>query len=286
MTFIDYFNLVPDVVYAAVIASLLTILGVILTNRGNNNRLLEQLRHDSMHREREREMSLKRDILLPAIDEMSRGLRTLHKIISIDYKNIDKFDPIDAYSQFNKDQDAIGRLFIISNEDTIKAVTQLNEIHSKINLRLLVLKTKVLKLTMLTDMCDDFIEKDKKKMDNIEEMLKNDIGDKAEKQKKEGELREIKEKITSDTKNMLKRQRDMAKVKIDFLIRTMNDVFTYSKWKIPVYICLRKELEMPIDEEYYKKVMTESIDKANTEFNEMIKDIEETFKVFLGDENA
>jgi len=54
---------VPDAVWAAIIASLLTLGGVIATNAGNNKRLKSQLEHDAAERENLRLMDLELPLL-------------------------------------------------------------------------------------------------------------------------------------------------------------------------------------------------------------------------------
>jgi len=54
---------VPDAVWAAIIASLLTLGGVIATNAENNKRLKSQLEHDAAERENLRLMDLELPLL-------------------------------------------------------------------------------------------------------------------------------------------------------------------------------------------------------------------------------
>ena len=55
---LDAIKLVPNVIWAAIIASLLTLIGVVLTNIDNNRRLIKQLEHEGAQRDKEREIRI------------------------------------------------------------------------------------------------------------------------------------------------------------------------------------------------------------------------------------
>ena len=66
MCVFDFIESVPDVVWAAVIASIITLSGVIAANISNTNRLKLQLGHDSREKEKDRKMTLRREVYLQA----------------------------------------------------------------------------------------------------------------------------------------------------------------------------------------------------------------------------
>lgn len=73
-------TLIPDVVWSALLASALTLAGVMLSNRSNTKRLMRQLSHDSNEKEKERINSLRRDVYLKAIEELARVNSYLGKL--------------------------------------------------------------------------------------------------------------------------------------------------------------------------------------------------------------
>lgn len=66
-------SLVPDVVWSGVIASLLTLGGVLLSNRSNTDRLRMQLQHDSDEKAKSRIADLRRDVYLVAAEELTKA---------------------------------------------------------------------------------------------------------------------------------------------------------------------------------------------------------------------
>lgn len=64
---------VPDVVWSGLIASVLTLSGVLISNRSNTTRLRIQLQHDSDQKSRERTAVLRREVYLEAVEELTKA---------------------------------------------------------------------------------------------------------------------------------------------------------------------------------------------------------------------
>lgn len=79
-----YIGAIPDVVWAAILASALTLLGVMLSNTGNTKRLLKTLAHESAEKAADRIHSLRKDIYLRAAEEMAKVSNYLGKIPQVD----------------------------------------------------------------------------------------------------------------------------------------------------------------------------------------------------------
>lgn len=77
MNFFDFIRSVPDVVWSGLLASGLTLGGVLISNRSNKSRLEMQLNHDSNIKSQERTASLRRDVYLDAAKKMPKALSSL-----------------------------------------------------------------------------------------------------------------------------------------------------------------------------------------------------------------
>ncbi len=112
-----YIGLVPDVVWAAVIASLLTLAGVLVTNRNSRLQLVARLHHDSEQRDRERAMRLKREIYVPATEAVFRLSRIINRLtdLTMTDKEISK-ESGDALA-------AIGKVQLIASNATVQAIS-------------------------------------------------------------------------------------------------------------------------------------------------------------------
>ena len=75
---------VPDAVWAAIMASLLTLSGVVLTNRHFTSRQKQQLAHEKEQSAIAREFDLRRSVYLDAAEEITLALQHLSNIAHID----------------------------------------------------------------------------------------------------------------------------------------------------------------------------------------------------------
>lgn len=64
----DVLSCIPDVVWSGIVASIITVLGVLVTNAGLSKRHRQQLAHSASESKVKREMELRRDIYMPAIE--------------------------------------------------------------------------------------------------------------------------------------------------------------------------------------------------------------------------
>src|SRR6185503_10057808 len=80
---LDIFERIPDTVWAAVTASLITLGGVWLTNRNSRAQQILFLTHDANVRDKERMMSLRRDIYLPVAEAIANSISLLTKQLSL-----------------------------------------------------------------------------------------------------------------------------------------------------------------------------------------------------------
>jgi len=70
---LDLVRAVPDVVWSGLIASVLTLGGVLISNRSNSTRLRIQLHHDADQKARERIATMRREVYLKAVEELTKA---------------------------------------------------------------------------------------------------------------------------------------------------------------------------------------------------------------------
>ncbi|MBO1539612.1 hypothetical protein [Pseudomonas sp. OA65] len=61
---------VPDVIWSGIVASCITLIGVMLSNRSNNARLKLQLDHDAREKSKEKISNLRREVYLKAVEDI------------------------------------------------------------------------------------------------------------------------------------------------------------------------------------------------------------------------
>jgi hypothetical protein len=103
---------IPDVIWSGVIASLLTLSGVMLSNRSNTKRLQLQLKHDSDEKSKQRKADLRKEVYLRAAEELVKA--NAH-IASLPQLDITKVNPADGLQGFFS---AAAKLQMISEPNT------------------------------------------------------------------------------------------------------------------------------------------------------------------------
>jgi len=67
---IEFMKTVPDVIWSGIVASGITFLGVMLSNRSNTSRLILQLEHDAREKSKDKINNLRREVYLKAIEDI------------------------------------------------------------------------------------------------------------------------------------------------------------------------------------------------------------------------
>lgn len=113
--FITWLISIPDIIWAAIAASGITLLGVNLANRSNRKCLKMQLTHTADENDKERKMSLRREVYLSAAKSIGQELTYL-----AGFYNTNVVLPEGYY-------EAIKQIDVIGNDETIAALNQFND---------------------------------------------------------------------------------------------------------------------------------------------------------------
>lgn len=116
-----------DVVWAAIIASALTTGGVFLTNRHSRKQQQEALKqdslqhiaslaHDAEQRDKERKMSLRREVYLPAADAIYKSQSLLMQLLNLDMSEQEVAPLLSTELTF------INKALVVGSDKTIQAV--------------------------------------------------------------------------------------------------------------------------------------------------------------------
>lgn len=81
---ISFLQSIPDVIWSGLIASVLTLSGVLISNSSNTSRLKLQLQHDAGQKTTERIAALRRDVYLQAAEELTKANTYLGSLSQID----------------------------------------------------------------------------------------------------------------------------------------------------------------------------------------------------------
>ena len=152
MQLFSFLSHIPDVVLSGLLASLLTLAGVMLSNRSNTNRLVKQLTHDSDEKARDRINALRREVYLNAAEEMAKVNGYFGKIPQLDPTKVNIGDGLAEFFA------ASAKLQLVAQPDTSRLAGELTVRYGEILMDLLLKAMPIHSLNaeirILSEMCD------------------------------------------------------------------------------------------------------------------------------------
>ncbi|MFJ9993160.1 hypothetical protein ACIQSO_20795 [Pseudomonas putida] len=131
MWFTDLILAIPNVVWSGIVASVLTLTGVLLSNKSNTSRLKLQLKHDSEERQKERISSLRRETYLRVAEDMTKAIGQLGGLPQHD------FSQSATPTAFNDLMGSSAKLQLIAEPATAAAVSKLAGAYTELHFKLL-----------------------------------------------------------------------------------------------------------------------------------------------------
>lgn len=150
---IDFLRSIPDVVWSAVIASVLTLSGVLISNWSNTGRLRIQLQHDAAEKAKERTAALRRDVYLCVAEELTKA--TSH-LAWLPQSDLTKTNAADGFQGFFA---AAARLQLVAEPKTALLVNQLVSAYGELLLRLMARLMPLQKVRVDISISDDLYNK-------------------------------------------------------------------------------------------------------------------------------
>jgi hypothetical protein len=108
------FGMVPEVIWAAIIASFLTFLGVLLTNRGNHQSLAMQLLHEKEKAIKEQDTLLKKDVYLEVAATFAQSLSAISKLSDIGIPVAQLTTEVSSHSP------SAAKLYVTGKQETVE----------------------------------------------------------------------------------------------------------------------------------------------------------------------
>lgn len=110
---INWVSKIPDVVWSAVIASFLTFLGVLWTNKGNEKRQMALLKHEEQKFKIEQASSLKKDVFLAVAGSFAKVLGVIPKLMNLNFTEKDMNEELSDHSAI------VAKTYLSASESTV-----------------------------------------------------------------------------------------------------------------------------------------------------------------------
>lgn len=153
MTDLIYFlQSIPDVIWSGLIASVLTLSGVLISNWSNTSRLKLQLQHDADQKTTERTAALRRDVYLLAAEELTKANTYLGSLSQIDLAKTNAAEGMQGFFG------AAAKLQLVAEPKTALLVNQLVADYAEVLLKVMASLLPLQSLRADIAICNDLYE--------------------------------------------------------------------------------------------------------------------------------
>jgi hypothetical protein len=262
---------IPATFFGVIAGSFFSLGGVIITNRASEARLRKQFEHDQQLRVDEREHALRREVYLTAVEALVSSVAALGQFVNLNL-------PAEEASKGVTDKmPLLAKVNMIGGQDVVEGVIRLNtEIGltvQNLNLRRIPLAAIKLQLDVLDVQLgrwgsdrDKSIEMmkshnlsgivDQKRFDTISNQHASEVK----------QFNETLERRTALQRTLFDQQLEYGRGCIK-MIHDLRPLF------VPVFLKLRKELGLPLDEAAFAKLADESSKRQLAGFESFLDEV-------------
>jgi len=260
LDFIALINQIPPALYGIMLGSFLTILGVILTNISNTKRLKLQHEHERKLRNKERDLSMRREVYMDAMEAISAGITAISRFSDL-HESPEAL--MQSYSSMSSKE---SRVMIVGTNDTVKALANFNVELNGAFLRLSAKRETFDAIHQKTQQTEREIEKISNQLEQIYRK-QSDRETVVDVEKKDHPLTSEYANLEQQRLNLQKEFESLNNQLIPLIQNLVKDsiveVGSLNQHLVPIVACMRAELELPFDEAFYTRVLGKGHEKLN-----------------------
>lgn len=274
--FFDFVKSVPDVIWSGLIASVLTLSGVLISNRSNTNRLAKQLTHDSLEKQKERKSTLRQEAYLSVAEELTKANNYLSSMPWLDLSSVNAADGLKDFFA------AAAKLQLVAETKTALLINQLSFSYGELCVNIIRKLSPVSDLRIEHKICHDSYVKHQSEIDRIlvemrrlnetaqtNEAVWNSLNSSFEFHRKEANE-------FSERRGLLADEIHVLCAEVAVLI--LRDMVALSEQQINVQIEIRRDLELTSDLDDFRLQMQDQVSRSLKSVENMIDSLK--FKDF------
>lgn len=251
MNITSIFESIPSAFYGVFIGSLLTIIGVVLTNMSNTKRLRIQHEHERALRSEERDLNMRREIYMDAMEALSTGITAIGRFSELSET------PEALMQSYTSLSAKVGKVTIVGQNETIEALAnfqlELNGAFLRLGAQRDIFDKKMQKTQALeaeisslegqinqlsTQIIQAKIDQDHQRIDRLQT-----------------EIDQLTEALTGlQVKNELLGSQLMQSI-TSLLQTSMAEVSSLNNLLVPLISLMRTELKLPFNEEHFARIL-------------------------------
>ena len=273
MQILCHLTKIPDVVWSGLLASALTLAGVMLSNRSNTKRLVKQLTHDSEEKGKDRINSLRRDVYLKSAEEMAKVGSYLGKI--------PQMDPVkqnlgDGLSEFFA---AAAKLQLVSQPNTTQLAGELVTRYGEILIGLLIKASPIHDLNTDIRIAGDFYERNQAEVTRVlAEMTQ--LNESGQANAARFAALERSYESAQEAANHFAQERSDAYEKHsiamrEYTIALLNEIRSVGSLQVRLTAAIRSELNLETDIAEYEARLQENLERMDRSVQGLLAKLEE-----------
>lgn len=245
--------------------------GIVITNRANDRRLRAQLVNDRELRNRERELSLRKDVYLGAAEAISAGLTAIGRFANLDLPN-DKITEV-----YLEKASSIAKIHVIAKEETVKSVVDfVNELGTAY-LRLFAMRYPLVidknQLAILDKQIESFANERDRMIELMKQFNLEGNTDKRRWEVIQNNFKFEQERINGFLKRRETLQANLNAKQMEFLQKCVSEELSLNRILLPAILAVRTELELPINKTVYTEVVEEGVKKQEAALRQFLNDL-------------
>lgn len=270
----EFLHSVPVAVYAAFTASTITLAGLWLQNRGESARNVERLTHDASQRDREREMTIRRDVYLKAAEALAHAQDYLAGLANVDVSPQQQQTIIKGVGA------DLNKVHIVGSMPTVQAIVAANQFFAQAVSHLSLRRLPMQEITRAMEMQDAIIESAIARRDEALTTMKEMNRSGADNSK----AWDVQHKIFHEEQRAIgaafaekeRLQQELAQYQAKFLKRSAQAGLELGWLVVKANLAIRRELELDLDADEYLHLMQQSHAKLGDELDRFYQTIKES----------
>lgn len=268
---------IPATFWGVLAGSFFSTLGVMLTNRSSDKRLLKQFEYDREVKAKERELSLKKDVYLAAAEAVSQGITVIGN-----FANFEMHDEA-VVKPYSEKSSVIAKVHVIGSFETIKALNNFTNELSAIYFKLFTERARIFKDKVERDLVLKNIELYARQRDGTLEMMRQFNLEGAKDPQKWGALQSNYQYEADSVQQSIaqhgKLSKQFSQKQLIFMRQCVEFSQKVSAQIPPLLLAVRNELDLPLDEKAYQEAVNAGISRQIEAVDQFVKDCADTFEL-------
>lgn len=270
---IEFLGSIPTAIWSVALGSLITFLGVLISNSNNRKRLEIQLSHDANLKKIERKESIRREVYLSATEELAKANSYLGSLAQIDPTKTNIADGLQGFFI------SAAKLGLVAEQETGTALNDLMLAYSALFFRLLVKVSPISDSKTEINIIDFHYEESQTEIKRILAAMtsQNESGSPDqvvfEALNKSFEFHSNRSKELTDERDQ--HWKKVNELTSKFAVEVAQEMKVIALLQLPVLVGIRKELDIETDVESYKQQALSSAEKVSKQLDSFISAMED-----------